>query len=186
MLESHPLASIPPALRGKILALLLALTLIAMAVFALTGAPLQTHEAPLGIISWQVAGSVEAAERMLASWDNAARVRAAFGLGFDYLFMVIYATTIALACLWASDELRRRGWPLQAKGPALAWGLWLAALLDAIENAAQVIMLFDAVRAPWPQISFVCASLKFSLILLGLLYVIYGVWAAIGRRLSAG
>lgn len=181
-MSSHPLQRIPAAWRWRAFLPLLAFALFLMVVFTVTGAPLTTTAAPQGIVSLELAGSVATTERILASWTPDAYRRASFGLGLDYLFMPIYSTTIALGCLWAADVLRRRRWPLAEIGSPLAWGLWLAALLDAVENVALLNVVFHPAAAPWPQVSFGCASAKFALIILGLLYAAYGAVAAHGSR----
>jgi hypothetical protein len=85
--------------------------------------------------------------------------------------------------LWSARALRLRGWPLAGAGAPLAWGLLLAAALDAAENAALLTMLWGTVRAPWPQVSFWCAAIKFALVALGLIYAAYGAAGALlGRR----
>jgi len=183
MLSTHPLQGIPAYARPKVFVALLLLTVLVMAVFALTGAPLTTSAAPLGIVSLELAGNAATAERILASWDDNTRLRAAFGLGIDYLYMPLYSTTIGLACVWAAEALRRRRWPFVAAGSPLAWGLWLAALADAIENVALATIMFHGVAEPWPQVSFWCASVKFALIILGLLYAAFGAVSAISSRM---
>ncbi|HUS94261.1 MAG TPA: hypothetical protein VMZ24_03680 [Patescibacteria group bacterium] len=76
-------------------------------------------------------------------------------------------------------ELRRS---LVRLAVLLALGLLMAALLDAIEDAVLLKMLDAGVSSPWPQISFVCAIVKFGLIFLGLTFVIvvsvYYLWHA--------
>ena len=57
----------------------------------------------------------------------------------------------------------------------LAWGLWLAAISDAAENLALITELLGRNAAPWPQIAQICATIKFGLILLGILYVVAGI-----------
>ena len=98
--------------------------------------------------------------------------------------MPIYSTTIAFACIWAADILKRRQWPLAQAGAALAWGLWCAAAFDAMENLALLQVMFHGPAAPWPQLSFICACVKFSLIFLGLLYAAFSVGAAISERFA--
>lgn len=53
--------------------------------------PLCTAEAPWGIVSLELAWSSAGAGRILDSWDDNARLHAAFSLGFDYLFLCAYA-----------------------------------------------------------------------------------------------
>ncbi len=45
--------------------------------------------------------NLPAAARILSSWDVGARLHAAFSLGLDYLFMLVYSCTLALSSLWA-------------------------------------------------------------------------------------
>jgi hypothetical protein len=66
---------------------------------------------------------------------------------------------------------------LAAIGLPLAWLQWFAGLLDAVENIALLNVLDGPVEQPWPRLAQLCALAKFALILLGLLYMIYG-WAA--------
>jgi len=174
--------TIPPAKRLWVFLPLLVLTLLLMIVLNVVGAPLSTDAATNGIVSFELAGSVSQAHRIIDSWDNATRIRAAFSLGLDFLFLVAYSTTIALACAWAAGVIRARGWPLASAGILLAWGQWLAALLDAVENTALVIILFGSVTEPWPQIARWCAVFKFVLVLSGLVYAAFGAVAWIATR----
>lgn len=153
----------------------LALTLLILAVFRVIDAPLQTAAAPQGIISYELAGTVARAQAMFDSWDARVRLYAAFGLGLDYLFMVSYAVAIGLAAAWAGRQLgAQRRWPVRV-GLALGSGLALAALLDAVENFALARMLFaGAAAAPWPALAAGCATVKFALVILGLVYAAAG------------
>jgi hypothetical protein len=108
---------------------------------------------------------------MVASWDARTQLFAAFSLGFDYLFMPSYAFTIALACLLAAG--RHKGW-IAALGAWMGWGVFLAAILDSIENIGLWHSLLGPVSAPWPAVSLWCAAFKFSLILLGIAYGLIG------------
>ncbi len=153
---------------------LLAATLVVMALFQILDRPLRTPAAPWGIVSFELAGSMDKAQAMIDSWDEHARLSAAFGLGLDYLFMVLYATTIALACLWSAQVYGELGWWLVDLGGLLAWGVWLAALLDGIENISLWQLLKGPVSDPWPSIARWCASIKFVLIAFSMIYGIAG------------
>lgn len=162
----------------------LILSLVILAVFRVTDAPLQTSASPKGIISYELAGSVTAAQAMLDSWDARAELYAAFGLGLDYLYMPSYALAIGLAATWAGRQLgARRRWPV-GLGRLLAWGLGLAALLDAIENIALLKMLLAGVAAmPWPTVAAATAAAKFALVLAGLGYALAGAVSWLVARL---
>lgn len=163
--------------------LLAILTLIVMAVLQVVGRPLQTTAAPQGIVSYELAGAPATTQAILDSWDSNARVHAGFSLGLDYVFMPLYAATIALGCLWGAGVLSRRCWPLATLGKPLAWGVWLAALCDVVENVALWRLLVGPVTAPWPALARWCAMVKFGLLGLGLVYVMVAVAAwATNRR----
>jgi hypothetical protein len=171
----HPLQSIPANKRPKVFWPLLVITLFLLVLLNLEGKPMVTQAAPLGIVSYELAGSVSRAQQILASWDQQAQLSAAFSLGLDYVFMLAYSAAIGLACIWTADALHRRNWPLAWVGAPLAWGVWLAAAFDATENIALVVVLFGTVQAPWPEVARWCAIFKFSLIFLGLVYAFFGL-----------
>jgi len=168
---AHPLSSLPLHLRKTLFFLFIALTAAGFAIFQGLDLPMRTPAAPFGTVSFELAGDVEKAGAMVASWDAGARLNAAFGLGFDFLFMPVYATALSLGVLLAQN--RRRGvWPMLGK--ALGWGAFAATGFDAVENIALFAILGGHVTAPLPQIAFWCASIKFALILLGLFYGLAG------------
>lgn len=179
----HPFASAKERRRTAVFWLLAALTLVVLVVLQVVGRPLQTAAAPQGIVSYELAGDAASTQAILDSWDLNARVHAGFSLGLDYLFMPLYATTIALGCLWGANTLLRRGWPLVALGELLAWGVWLAALCDVVENITLWRLLVGPVAVPWPELARWCALIKFSLVGLGLVYVMVALAAwATSRR----
>ncbi len=164
---THPLAAISPHERARVFMPLLIATLIITLLFRFIGPAQPT------IVDFELAGSVDKASQIINAWNENDRIRAGFSLGFDYLYMPVYSTTIALACIMAAGVLKSKAW--HSIGLLLAWGLWIAALFDAIENLALFTELLGSNVAPYPQIAQICATIKFGLILLGLLYVIAGV-----------
>jgi hypothetical protein len=167
----HPLTFIPEGIRKPLFWALLIWTLALFAIFRPLGAPLTTSAAPAGIVSFELARIPANAQAMIASWDARAQLFAAFGLGFDYLFMPSYAFTIALACLLAAG---RHPGLFTRVGARLGWGAFLAALFDAVENIGLLNSLLGNANSLWPGVSFWCASFKFGLILLGIAYGLIG------------
>jgi len=164
-----------PVRHGLLWWALLALTIVLTVVLQAVDTPLKTPAAPQGIVSYEFAGTTAAAQGILDSWDAGAKVHAGFSLGLDYLYMPAYALTIGLACAWAARVLGGRKHWLGSLGRVLAFGLGLAALLDAVENFALTTMLFSAAADPWPAVSRWCATGKFALIIAGLLYSVAGL-----------
>lgn len=177
----HPLEFISERARKPLFLVLLLWTFGLFAVMQILNRPLITDAAPSGIVSFEFAPTPERAFQIMVSWDNQASnqaliirplLYAAFGLGFDYLFMPSYALIIALGVLLAMG--RQRGW-FASFGAWIGWGSLAAALFDATENFALFrTLLYWQADTPWPQIAFWCASVKFALIGLGVGYALLG------------
>lgn len=133
-----------------------------------------------GIVGLEVAGTVEAAREVMAVWDDRDVIHAAFGVGLDYLFLLVYATTIAVACVWGRRVYRHR-W-LVTVGGVLAWAAWVGAACDAVENIALLDMIRGPVASPAPQVAATCAYLKFVLVYAGVLYALGAALARLARR----
>lgn len=170
----HPLEWIVPPRRKVIFLVLLICALVMFVIFLPLSAPLTTPAAPSGIVSFELARTPANAQAMITSWDARSQLYASFGLGFDFLFMPIYAIAIAMGCLLAAG--RHPG--LFARiGAWLGWGAFLATVFDTIENIGLWNSLLGHVQSTWPVVSFWCAIFKFGLIMVGILYGIIGwIW----------
>lgn len=170
---SHPLESITN--RRKVFVWFLIATALLFFSFRFIG-----PDTP-NIVQYELAGSSIASQAIIDVWTPVDRIRAGFSLGIDYLFMPVYSTALALACVLAAGVLTSKRW--RSIGLGLAWGAWLAAILDAIENLALTKILFDLNAIdPWPQIAAICAMIKFALIGIGIIYALVGGIARVMRR----
>jgi hypothetical protein len=172
----HPLQTVQSG--GAVFLFFLVLTILLMVVMLLSDRQL----GPNGIVAFEFAGNVDRAREIVQSWEGAPARYAGFSLGIDYLYMVAYSITIAWACIWAGRMVENRRWPFASLGIPLAWGLGLAAVLDALENVALLVQFLVRVAPPWPQVAYAAAGLKFALILAGLLYSVFGVSAWLAAR----
>ncbi|HWI52566.1 MAG TPA: hypothetical protein VNT01_10550 [Symbiobacteriaceae bacterium] len=170
----YPLARLSGTIRGRLLTIFLVGTLALWAVSWLMGAHLTTNAAPAGIISFELAGSLDHAQAIMRSWDMREHIMAAFGLGLDYLFLIAYSTFFGLACLSAGDAAKAVGSHMSVLAIPLAWGQWLAAGLDAVENVALVSLLLGSTWPTWPPVAWFCSSFKFALIGAALIYIVWG------------
>ena len=172
---THPFAWLPEATQRRGLIVLVVATLGVMAALGALEPRLRTASAPLGIVSFELAGDASAAEAILASWDERARLHAALSLGIDTLYLVLYSAAIALACARVSRRWEQRGrHAVAALGVWLAWGQLGAALCDAVENTALILTLDGGVRESLTRLAWGCAVVKFALVGCGLLYVAAG------------
>lgn len=159
-------------LRGWHLFILIFLALCLTLIMQIVGAPLTTTAAPAGIISFEFAGELGKVKQILASWDEQAQLHAALSLGLDYLYLVTYTLAIAATCLRVAASWQARRPRLARLGRSLGWSQGIAAMLDAIENLALLRLLFGSTATFWPPLAWVCAALKFTLVLSGLAYAL--------------
>jgi hypothetical protein len=137
----------------------------------LTGRNLVSLEAPWGIVSYEFAGTVDASQVILDSWDHRTKILAGFNLGLDYLFLILYPATIAFVVLWLVELLALGTIPRKLAN-IIAGSLVIAGILDALENSALLFMLVNSAKSPYSQIAYASAIGKFFLIGIGLIAVI--------------
>lgn len=89
----------------------------------------------------------------------------------DYLFLCCYSTLLVAAVIGVTRAVTHPGVRLFARW--LAWGQWLAAVLDGIENYGLLHNVSGTPSDIWAMISCYCATLKFALIVVGTLYVLF-------------
>ena len=178
----HPFEWLSAPGQKRALVLFLAIALAVMAGLFVLGEPLTTAAAPQGIVSFELAGELPLARKILESWGHRGRVYAGLNLGLDYLFLVVYAASIGLGCVLVSRSLPPRLGLLSSAGILLSWMQWGAALLDAVENYALIQILLGSGQECWPTVARWCAIPKFVIVGAGLVYVALGVIVAIAAR----
>ena len=167
----HPLEFLPQHLRKTVFYVCLALTIIIFGIFSFLDQPLKTSAAPNGIVSFELAFTEDAAQSILNSWDENARLFAAFGLGFDFLFMPAYAVALSLGLLLAGTN---KVYWYSSLTNWLGWGALAAALFDVVENYALWNILLGTAVSSYPQLAGICASIKFFLLIAGVLTALAG------------
>jgi len=135
---------------------------------------LTTEAAPSGIVSFELAGSIEKVGQILKQWGPQGQAYAMLSLGLDYLFLFVYALFISLSCVQIARYIKIRYYRLAAWGFGLGWAQFLAALLDAGENFALINLAFGSQREFWPLIARWCALVKFGIVGAGLAYILAG------------
>jgi hypothetical protein len=185
---THPLQRWPKKRRGLLLACLAILALLPI-VLGQVVHPL--HEDKPGgesIVDFELAGSVDRANEIIATWqdegvvDDAKRIQV-----FDLIYPLIYAAALAGGCLAAGGAWGRAGrTQLAIAGIAMAWVATAAAAFDYVENLGLGVSLWDEPVTPWPQLAYVAAVLKFAAIYSSLAYALSGgIAALLARRRSA-
>ncbi len=175
----HPFEWLTPSGQIRAFIFFFILSLLAMVSLQVTGAHLITEVSPSGILSFEFAGELSAAQNMVNSWGQTGRVYAGLNLGLDYLFLLVYACAIGLGCVLVARRISLRTAFFANLGILIAWAQVGAAMLDGVENYALIRVLFGTDQAVWPMIARWCAIPKFSIVGAGLIYVIIGTIVAV-------
>ncbi len=127
-----------------------------------------------GIIPFELAGTPERSQRIMAAWGSDGRAAARRSLLLDYLFPPTYGSLQALACMRAGDSLAGNGHPMLSglAGP-LAWSQLGAAAFDYVENSALLAILAGR-NGALPALARRAALAKFVLIYSGWGYIALG------------
>ena len=141
------------------------------------------------IVAFELAGDEAESNRILQAWQKRGQTLGEDLLGiaekqirWDYLFLFLYPTAIALGCLLAHRPLSEVHGTLGAAALGLAFLQVLTAACDAGENRAlSVILANGGAVAPLPQLAALLARLKFGLVFAGFTVVLLGVGVVVFR-----
>ena len=179
----HTFAWLPASYRSTVLMILFTVTAFLAFALRVQGRPLVTDAAPHGIISYELAWSVDRAQDILESWEpleGTARRQ----LYLDFGFVLVYPPLLALGCAMLAGSRFSGSAPV---GAFLSWAILAAAPLDAIENLALLGMIAHGADRSRALIAAWCAGLKFVLAYAGLGYILLaGPGVLIGRMRALG
>lgn len=126
-----------------------------------------------GVVDLQLAPDADAATKVIADWGERGRKLAAFTIGLDALYIVVYVAILILGCRMAGDGFAASPWPWMATlGLYLAWAAVVAGGCDAIENWGLIRMLDGEMTPGLQRLTRLCARIKFLLSGLAGVYVI--------------
>ena len=140
---------------------------------------LVTSAAPYGIVSFELAGSLERAEAIIQSWSERARSVAMLIQGFDYLYLIVYSAWFSMAAVSLGARLKG-AW--QSAGLLIGWSVLVAAALDAVENYALILQLLHGASSGHAHLALWCALAKFALVGVAAAFLLVGVAAWMLRR----
>jgi hypothetical protein len=139
---------------------------------------------PFRIVALELAPNPEAAKIIIDRWkqDDSSLAAARLLQQWDNYFILCYSTFLALACVIVADWLYPLGTTANFQGKLLAWLMWIAAILDYVENHAINKMLDGNIENPWPKVSNSAASFKFIIIAAGVVYILSGILVGLLRK----
>jgi hypothetical protein len=136
------------------------------------------------ILGLEFAGSAGRAAEVMAEWGDHGQYLARLSLWIDFGFMLSYGSFFALAALATRDFARERGLrALAIAGIAAPIFAVSAAVFDAAENIVWLLVLGGHGGEAGPPFATACAGLKFLLIGLAIVYVLWGLLSRVRQRL---
>jgi hypothetical protein len=175
----HPFAKIQFQIATVVLVVVAAIALLIAWQLNQMDKPLRIPEiAPLGIVSLEFAFAPQQARAIVEGWSKANALEGAIKLQWvDFLYMAAYSTALSLACIWSTKLLPSFDARWLRAGIVLAWGQWVAAVFDAIENLCLFPFLYGTAKdgVQLALVAALSAGLKFGLIGLGIIYFLISV-----------
>jgi len=164
---------------------LLGVLIVCIVIMRLFDAPLKNDVCTGGIVSFELAKDMHKSQAIIASWNNQAVQSAWWGLIFDFLFLVVYSSFIAVWIGRVRANYSRSSLGYRV-GKILGVLIFVAALMDVTENLALLRILGGNEHQIWASVAFFCASIKFGLIGLSLLYILLsGAYLFLRKRRTA-
>ncbi len=158
---------------------LLILTGIAMVAFDVVLVVLDRKMTDAGgpsILGFEFAGSEQRAAQIMAEWGASGHDYARWSLWIDFGFMLSYGSFFTLAALATRDFAREHGLrALAAAGIVAPFCAAFAAVFDAGENVFLLLTLGGHGGSFAPAVATTFASVKFLLITLAIVYVLWGL-----------
>lgn len=132
---------------------------------------LQNGNSDYGIIAFECAGNLTATNNIIQQWESQGLIYLAnFSLGFDFLFVLFYVSFLAIWTSVLADGFYKKMSKIMA---TTVIGIFvIAGVLDGIENYALLNLLGNNPIESCSELAFYCASVKFALIGLGVIYIL--------------
>ncbi len=135
------------------------------------------------IVGFEFAGSAHRAANVMAEWGASGRHYAHWSLWLDFGFILSFGTFFTLVGLATRDFARDNGLRrLAAAGVVAPYCAAAAAVFDVVEDVFLLLTLGGHGGRFAPPIAAVCASLKFVLITIAIVYALWGLVAWLLRR----
>ncbi len=157
--------------KKKLSVILLIVLLINIFTIRIFDAPLKNEVCKSGITSFELAKDLDKTIAILDSWDTNAKINMSLSLGFDFLFLIIYSSFIALLIYWVNTTLWKNK-AIYALGKGLIILIFMAAFFDVIENIALIKLLLGDLRQLWSTIAYYFAVIKFAIVLVCIIYLL--------------
>jgi len=149
--------------------LIIIITLVVLITVMRVDVFLKNPVSPNGIIDFELAETPAHAQEILQDWSSKARLYATFSLGIDYLFLIFYTLFFILT----TYKLTQHNQTFFRRTALYISLLFLVAgIFDALENYFLFHILTGSVQASWVQNAYYFSMAKFTLLAIGILYLL--------------
>ena len=166
-------------------------SIVAFVFLIITALLMQTVESTVksatsyGIFDLEFAWTADTANTILTAWGSTYIPHEIWGTYIDFTFIPSYATFMAGLTLLLARKFSGR---TQILGFTLVIAPYIAGLLDVVENLHLLLMMGSPTTITdfIPLIASICATIKFALIIITIVYFFIGlliqaIWAARSR-----
>jgi hypothetical protein len=135
-----------------------------------------------GIVPFEVAGSTDRAQEILAEWGESGRDFARLSIWLDFPYLVAYGAFFALAVAAMRDAARDRRWErLGRAGSIVVIAPIAAAAFDAVEDVGLLLVVGGHADSAAPAIAGAFALAKFVALGATVAYLLAGL-VTLGRE----
>lgn len=130
----------------------------------------------MGVLDLQSARDAMGYKRAMAAWiARGHTATAGFSLGFDYLFMPLYAMSFYFSAMLAREAFAPKRGARRRLLDYLGFVPILGALTDAFENAAEYTQLANGPDDGGAYAAFVASNIKWTCFMIGLALLLAGI-----------
>ena len=141
------------------------------------GAPLKTPLSPRAIVDLELAGTPQRLHALLMNWDLSV---VKMNIWLDFLFIVSYTLFLSIAA--AICAMKWQAGIMRQLGLTLVRLAYLAGILDVTENLLMLQSITGNFTSLSLQLTYYCASIKFGLAAIILLYLLVSLPVAIRKN----
>ena len=152
---------------------LLVLLLMSIAVMRYLDSFLINEVSQNGIVSFELAKNISSSAQIINAWDITAKSAAGLSLGFDFLFLIIYAPFIAMLSYKVNNQLFLKSNTYHVSNIIFIIP-FVAAFFDVLENIALIKLLLGDLQQKWSAMAYYFAVIKFGLLIVAISYILLG------------
>lgn len=167
--------------KARITLILFLLLLAGIAVMRYFDSFLITQSSPNGIVSFELAKDSYLSAEMINAWDSRARTAAGMSMGFDFLFLLIYASFLSMLIFIIGERLFVKPNKNVLKN-VLILSPFIAAFFDVAENFSLIQLLMGDIEQKWSLTAYYAATIKFGILFFVIGYILVGGVISIFKR----